>query len=190
MQFTAHQNRVSKDGEGFLLYLGYSAQAASNFRAAMLFHDIGKTYRLYEPKFWTLEDRPTKEQKSLQRRHARFGAQMWANYANDYEDLANHPHFIVRHAVTLYHHEREDTNGPEATNVTELPIFVQASCIVDAYDGDMIYRPHQSHKRTPREALERLQGVNDPKKKYTGAFDQELLEKYVTYKEQRLANIH
>jgi len=174
----AHQNRVAKDGANFLRHLGYSDRAARNFRAAMLFHDIGKINEIYKPALWTLEDRPTSEQKHLQRRHARLGADMFEGYMK-LKTLTRHPHYEVRYALTRYHHERMDRHGPEGIDVMTLPRFVQISCIVDAYDGDRIWRPHQDHQRTPQETLERM---TDPQGKYKGAFDATLLAAYIEMK--------
>lgn len=187
LQMSAHQNRVAKDGANFLRALGFSDRAAANFRAAMLFHDIGKTHPLYDPGIWSLTDRPTPEQKALQKKHARLGADMLTDFAMLNNEFSDHPHYAVRHAVTLYHHERVDAAGPEGLDVSKLPVFVQVSCIIDAYDGDRIYRPHQQSRRTPREALARLSGA-DGSDKYKGAFAPDLLEKYVKMKEKELSN--
>lgn len=183
MQMTAHQNRVAKDGARFLKHLGYSDQAARNYRAALLFHDMGKTHESYDPRTWMKADRPTPDEKAQMRKHARLGADMLMDMTQTLPLLREHPHILVRHAVTLYHHERIDGTGPEALDISTLPVFVQASCIVDAYDGDMIARPHQTQKRTPREALRRLMAQDDADSKYAGAFNKDLLKEYVTMKE-------
>jgi response regulator RpfG family c-di-GMP phosphodiesterase len=182
-QMMAHQNRTGHDGANFLRFLGFSERAARNFRAGMIFHDIGKTHSSYPLTIWTLDDRPTPEEKILQKKHARFGAEMFGVSAAAIKD---HPHFAVRRAVTLYHHERIDGGGPEKTDAAALPVFAQVSCIIDAYDGDRIQRPHQSARRTPEEALRRLAGIGDPKGKYTGAFDPALIRRYIEFKEREL----
>ena len=188
-QMMAHQNRTAHDGAGFLRFMGYSERAVKNFRAAMLFHDIGKTHSSYNPAIWSLVDRPSPEEKELQKRHARLGADMFESFARKTPEFLNHPHFKVRHAVTLYHHERMDGEGPEGEIVSGLPVFVQVSCIVDAYDGDRIHRPHQKHRRTPKEALLRLSGVDDPKEKYVGAFSGRLIGRYVEFKEKEIESL-
>lgn len=185
-QMMAHQNRTAHDGANFLRFLGFSERAARNFRASMLFHDIGKTHSTYNPSIWSLFERPTPEEKALQKRHARLGADMFESQARRTPELLKHPHFKVRHAVTLYHHERVDGTGPEGTIATGLPVFVQVSCIVDAYDGDRIYRPHQERRRTSKEALLRLAGIDDPKKKYVGAFGGRLIGQYLEFKEREM----
>ena len=185
-QMTAHQNRVAKDGARFLKTLGFSERAACNFRAAMLFHDIGKTHNSYNPSIWTLEGGPTPEERALKRKHARLGADMWESFAREKPELLDHPHFAARYAVTIYHHERVDRGGPEEKVASALPVFVQVSCIVDAYDGDRIQRGHQETRRTPREALRRLAGFDDPKQKYVGAFSGNLLTRYIQMKESEL----
>ena len=185
-QMMAHQNRVSHDGARFLTYLGYSDRAAKNFRAAMLFHDMGKAHPTYNPMIWMLFDRPTPEEKALQKKHTKLGAGMLQSLIDRSPELRNHPHMQVRHALTLYHHERIDGTGPEQFMADRLPVFAQISCIVDSYDGDMIPRPHQTHQRTPRETLRRMLGLDDPRKKYVGAFNNKLLQQYVKMKEEQL----
>ncbi len=185
MQMTAHQNRVAKDGARFLKHLGYSDRAARNYRAALLFHDMGKTHARYDPRIWGKSDRPTPEEKAHMRKHARLGADMLMDMAQAQPALRDHPHILARHAVTLYHHERIDGTGPEKLDISTLPVFVQASCIVDAYDGDMIARPHQARQRTPREALRRMMALDDTDNKYAGAFNADLLKEYVTMKENQ-----
>ncbi len=182
-QLMAHQNRVARDGANFLRYLGFSNRAAKNFRAAMMFHDIGKTHSSYNPSIWALDERPTAEQKILQKKHAALGAAMFESFAEKKPDLIRHPHFKIRHAVTLYHHERVDGEGPQEENVTSLPLFVQVACIADSYDGDRIRRPHQEQRRTPREALDRMLGLEDPRGKYAGAFNRTLMTKYARMKQ-------
>ncbi len=185
-QMMAHQNRVSHDGARFLKHLGYSDRAAKNFRAAMLFHDMGKTHPTYNPMIWVLFERPSEEEKELQKKHARLGAGMVQSLIDRCPELKNHPHMQVRHAVTLYHQERIDGTGPENFMADRLPVFAQVACIVDAYDGDMIPRPHQERQRTPREALRRMLGLDDPTRKYSGAFSGRLLQQYVKMKETDL----
>lgn len=182
-QLTAHQKRVAEDGAAFLQFLGYSKTASQNFKYAMLYHDIGKTDARYDPAIWSLKDRPTPDQKAQQRKHAALGADMLERSASD--ALAEHPHYAVRYAVTRYHHERADCAGPEKIDVLSLPVFVQVACIVDAYDGDRIKRPHQEKRRTNTEALRRMAGIDDPKQKYNGAFDKKLLDKYIEMKEKQ-----
>ena len=184
-QAVSHQNRMGKEGAKFLRHLGFGARAARNFRFAAALHDIGKIDPFYDPALWTLEDRPTPEQKALQKLHARLGAEWLEKLAEGMPGLRDHPHFAVRHAITLYHHERADGRGPEGVEAASLPLFVQVACIVDAYDGDLIPRPHQASRRTPREELARLQGRGTDK--YDGAFDPQLLAAFVAMKERELA---
>lgn len=185
LQMTAHQNRVAHSGACFLKYLGYSDRAARNYRAALLFHDMGKTHESYDPRIWMKTGRPTPEEKAHMRKHARLGADMLMDITHVLPTLHDHPHVLVRYAVTRYHHERIDCAGPEGINISTLPVFVQASCIVDAYDGDMIARPHQTHRRTPREALRRLMAQDETDSKYAGAFNKDLIQKFVTMQETR-----
>lgn len=186
-RLTAHQFRVAREGARLLRFIGFSKIAAINFKAATLFHDIGKINDLYKPQIWTLKDRPTSEQKALQKRHAALGADMWQEWCvNEAPEIRTHPHYTIRRAVTKYHHERIDGNGPEKLSAADLPVFIRISCIVDAYDGDRIKRPHQPKRRTPKEALRRMMALDDAQNKYEGAFDVDLLTKYVEMKEQEL----
>lgn len=185
-QMCAHQNRVARDGARFLKFLGYSDRAARNYRAALLFHDMGKIDPQYSPAIWMQKERPAPEEKALMRQHARKGADMLDAHVAAHPALENHPHILVRYAVTRYHHERADKKGPEHIDVRTLPRFVQASCLVDAYDGDMIARPHQGEPRTPSMELRRLQGLDDPHEKYIGAFETALVKQFVTMKQQQL----
>lgn len=186
MQMMAHQNRVAHDGARFLKYMGYSDRAARNFRAAMLFHDMGKTHPTYNPMIWVLFERPSEDEKEHQKKHARLGAGMVQSLIDRCPELKNHPHMQVRHSVTLYHHERVDGRGPEHFMADRLPLFAQVSCIVDAYDGDLIPRPHQQRQRTPREALRRMMVLDDQDRKYAGAFNIRLLQQFVKMKEEQL----
>jgi hypothetical protein len=54
---------------------------------------------------------------------------------------------------------------------------IKMICIIDAFDGDMIHRPHQPAERTPKEALERLKNSD----KYKGAFDEDILNRFIDF---------
>ena len=183
LQMMAHQNRTSKLGADFLRFLDFSDQAAKNFRAAMLFHDIGKTHSTYNPAIWSLAERPTPAERAVKRKHAKLGGEMMETFARE-RGLLSHPHFKVRHAVTRYHHERADNQGPDQLGAAYLPVFVQVSCLVDAYDGDRIKRPHQPRQRTHREAIRRMMSM-DGHDKYLGAFHTPLLNKFAKFLQQK-----
>jgi len=76
-----------------------------------------------------------------------------------------------------YHHERIDGQGYEAIPAEQQGKIIKTICIIDAYDGDMIHRPHQPTRRTPKEALDRLKNGE----KYQGAFDEEILERFIDF---------
>ncbi len=181
----SHLVRVSREGANFLRILGFGDVAANNFKAALLFHDLGKIHPFYEPGIWSIKNQPTKEQRVLKKKESGLGAEMLKSFAEKY-GLIEHPHIKVRHAVTLYHHERINGQGTEKVDASMLPVFVQAACIVDTYDGDLIYRPHQSRPRTPSEALLRMLGDEKSDGKYTGAFNRDLLLRYIRMKEREL----
>jgi HD-GYP domain-containing protein (c-di-GMP phosphodiesterase class II) len=184
-QMMSSQNRVAKYGRDFMLSIGYSERAAKNFRAAMMFHDIGKTHPSFDPSIWVMEDRPSPEEKEQRRQHAKLGVAMTSEYAEE-NGIAEHPHIKVRLALTKYHHERVDGQGPERINALELPRFVQISCIVDAFDGDQIYRQHQPAQRTPEMAVRRMLSM-DGESKYSGAFDEDLIRSFADFISKKYA---
>ncbi len=181
-QMIAHSVRVAYEGANFMRFIGFSDRACANFEAAMKFHDLGKTHDCYDPGIWTLPNRPTPEQREDKRRHARLGVEVLDEVLADAPELAMHPHIILMKALMVYHHERADGNGPEGMKRENMPLAVQASCIVDAYDGDRMRRPHQTHQRTPGEALERMAAMNG-EDKYAGAFDRDMIWAYARIKD-------
>lgn len=183
----AHQDRVAEDAGAFMLSEGYSQRAVDNFKAAMRMHDMGKTHKSYDPGIWQLPEKPTPEQKAIRRMHPQCGARMIRNMMkydgeNDDQDLVMHNHLRALNLVTLFHHERKDGKGPKGINAANLPRFVQIAILADTFDGDT--HPHPQILRTPQEALRRMQ---DPDSKYAGAFEPELLAKYIAFKEAQLA---
>ena len=80
-------------------------------------------------------------------------------------------------SLQLHHHERIDGNGYEGYKGEELSTIIKMICIIDAFDGDMIHRPHQPSQRTPKEALDRLKNGE----KYQGAFDAEILDRFIDF---------
>ena len=84
---------------------------------------------------------------------------------------------IRRWKIQLYHHERVDGTGEQGLTGDQIGQTMQAICIIDAFDGDMIHRPHQLAQRTPEETLHRMTS-ND---KYLGAFDPNLLQRFIDF---------
>ena len=70
-----------------------------------------------------------------------------------------------------------DGDGYEGFKGEQLGQIIKTICIIDAYDGDMIHRPHQSAKRTPKEALNRLKTGA----KYQNAFDEDILAQFIDF---------
>ena len=178
-KFAAHHMRVAADGLGFLMFLGYPMAACLNVKSALLIHDIGKTHDLYDPEIWTLPHRPTEEQRAEKRLHTRRGVEILDKAVAD-TPVEHHKHVDLCRAIILYHHER--LNGSMFENRTDLPEWLQAVAIVDTFDGDRIKHPHQDHRRSPQETIERMMADGDDGEKYDGAFDHHLLEKFAEYK--------
>lgn len=158
--------------------LGFSEKVGRNFYDANLLHDLGKTHPCYNPSLWQLPHRPTPEEREEKRAHTRLGVELLdLSLVKTPEELQTHPHIQVMKSIQLYHHERVDSEGYEGLDVKELGTIIEAICIVDAFDGDMIHRPHQRAQRSPEEALERMKIG----RKYQGAFDPEMLQRFVDF---------
>ncbi|MCI5061132.1 MAG: hypothetical protein MRY79_08695 [Alphaproteobacteria bacterium] len=178
----AHLKRTSELGRDFLKKLGFSDTAAGNFYHANLLQDLGKISPKYDSGIWNLPHRPTEEERAEKRLHAGRGPEVLDSaLQDDSEELKNHPHIQVTKAIQLYHHERIDGSGQFALTGDKMGDVIKVICIIDAYDGDMIHRPHQPCKRTPEETLERMKSG----KKYQGAFDLEMLKKFCEFIEKR-----
>ena len=182
-QLAPHLSRISKDGANFLKFLGYTEDVATNFEDAYRLSDIGKIDKRYDPQIWSLPHRPTEEERALKRKHTDWALDVIATYIRDDETLLlDHPHVqTIIPALALYHHERLDGNGPLGCDGKQMGTIMQVACIVDAYDGDRIQRPHQPERRTPEGALDRLEAVGEDSK-YEGAFDKTLLQEYRRFK--------
>jgi len=159
-----HLKRTSKLGEDFLVdCLGFSEQAGHNFYEANLFQDLGKIHPEYDPAIWDLPHRPTEEERAEKRKHVARGA------------------YLIEQAIEMYHHERIDGTGRYGLTGDRMGNVLKAICIIDAFDGDMIKRPHQPAKRTPEETLERMQHGE----KYQGAFDTTMLAQFIDFYKSR-----
>lgn len=180
-----HLERISKDGQNFMAALGYSEAAGRNFYDAFKLSDIGKLHDDYAIGIWSLPHRPTEDERLAKRMHTLRGLDYLERAYKTYnvsDDFLNHPHIkIVIPALMLYHHERLDGKGYAGKPAAALGKTIRMACIVDAYDGDRILRPHQPAKRTPIEAIERMMAIGEDKK-YEGAFDMDLLEKFRAFK--------
>ena len=175
----AHLKRTSKLAEQFLVEkLGFSKTAGHNFFEANLFQDLGKIHPEYDPAIWNLPHRPTEEERLEKRKHVARGADLIED-ALEAESLAlnTHDHIYVIKAIQMYHHERIDGTGRYKLTGDIMGNALKAICIIDAFDGDMIKRPHQPSKRTPEETLDRMQ--ND--EKYAGAFDADILKAFIDF---------
>jgi len=179
----AHLKRTSEYAKAFFVQcLGFSEKAANNFYQANLFQDLGKTHHDYDVSIWNLPHRPTKEDRVEKRQHVVRGHELMdIALTKSPQQLLNHPHIEVIRAVQLFHHECVDGSGMHGKDAASMSSAIKAICIIDAFDGDQIYRPHQDHQRTPMETLERMQNG----KKYKGAFDAEILTQFIDFIEKQ-----
>ena len=178
MVVSQHLQRTASIGAEFIKTLGFSERAAQNFYAANLLHDLGKTHFSYNVDVWQTPHRPTPKEREQKRAHTRLGVELVdLALVKSPEELQNHPHITLTHALQSYHHERIDGAGYEGLNGDDMGKIIKAICIIDAYDGDMIHRPHQPQQRTPEEALKRLRTGA----KYQGAFDEAILEQFIDF---------
>ncbi len=173
-----HLQRTSSIGAEFIKTLGFSERAAQNFYEANLLQDLGKTHPNYNPEIWQTPHRPTTAEREEKRAHTRLGVELVSQaLIKSPETLKTHPHIHVIQSLQRHHHERIDGTGYEGFAGDDLGVIIKVICIIDAYDGDMIHRPHQPAERTPEEALQRLK--NGPK--YQGAFDEAILEQFIDF---------
>ena len=174
-----HLQRTSAIGQAFMTQeLGFSEKAGRNFYDANLLHDLGKCHPCYDPNIWQTPHRPTAEERIEKREHTRLGTEyLELSMAHSSDALQMHPHIEVMKSLQLHHHERVDGNGYEGCKGEDLSQIIKMICIIDAFDGDMIHRPHQPSQRTPKEALDRLKNGE----KYKGAFDAEILDRFIDF---------
>lgn len=174
-----HLQRSSAIGQAFLTQeLGFSDRAGRNFYDANLLHDLGKCHPCYNPNIWQTPHRPTQAERDEKREHTRLGVEyLDLSLTHSSDELQAHPHIRVIQSLQQHHHERVDGTGYEGKTGENLGMVVKSICIIDAFDGDMIHRPHQPAQRTPKEALDRLKNGA----KYQGAFDAEILERFIDF---------
>jgi HD-GYP domain-containing protein (c-di-GMP phosphodiesterase class II) len=174
-----HLVRTSAIGMYFLTdELGFSEKAGRNFYDANLLQDLGKTHDDYDVDIWALPHRPSEKERVEKRKHAMRGVEILEEAIKDCPDeLKQHPHIEVIKAIQLFHHERIDGSGQFGLKGPEMGKVIKAICIIDAFDGDMIHRPHQRAKRTPEEALERMESGQ----KYENAFDAGILQRFIDF---------
>ncbi len=182
-RLSKHLKRTSAIGQQFLTTeLGFSEHAGWNFYYANLLHDLGKIHPSFAPQVWQTPHRPTPEERLEKRAHTRLGVELLdLSFVKAPEEMQTHPHILITKALQMYHHERVDCNGYEGEDVNKLGQVIKAICIIDAFDGDMVHRPHQQAKRRPAEALERMKTGE----KYQGAFDLEMLERFIDFQGAR-----
>ncbi len=174
-----HLQRTSAIAQAFMTQeLGFSEKAGRNFYDANLLHDLGKCHPCYDPNIWQTPHRPTSQEREEKREHTRLGVEyLELSMAHSSDELQMHPHIEVMKSLQLHHHERIDGNGYEGFKGEQLSTIIKMICIIDAYDGDMIHRPHQPSERTPKEALNRLKTGE----KYQSAFDEEILDRFIDF---------
>jgi len=174
-----HLVRTSAIGRQFLTAeLGFSDHAGRNFYDANLFQDLGKTHPSYDINIWSLPHRPTEEERLEKKKHPLHGTEMIDEAIKDCpQELKDHPHIKVIKAIQLYHHEKINGEGLNGLKGDDLGKVIKAICIIDAFDGDMIHRPHQLEQRDQEAALARLKTG----KKYEDAFDPSMLQRFIDF---------
>lgn len=165
----AHLMRTSLLNKALLSKLRFSDMACNNLYHANFLHDLGKTHADYDPQIWQTQGRPTEDEGTEKRLHTQRGNELFDQAIPD--DLQDHPHIQLVRALQLYHHERLNGFGYENLPASQQGLVLQSVCLIDAYDGDRIHRPHQPRARTVEEALDRL--CHD--KKYEDGFAPNML---------------
>ena len=141
--------------EGFTSYTGSEIDCIC--KGARL-HDVGKLY--VGNYILTKDSFLTDEEKQRMIEHTRLGFEAVEEHLNadEYEIIKN---------ICLYHHERCDGKGYNGKS--DLPIYVQAVAVCDAYDAltmDRIYR----------EAMSRDEAISVIENGGCGSFDEKFIE--------------
>ncbi len=175
-----HLKTAAREIAALLCELGFSKNVQKNSQNAFKFHDFGKTHKGYDINIWSLPHRPTEEEKIDKKKHHILGPDMWFSMIENLSDkIKNHPHVsIVVPALMAFHHEKLNGKGARKRKSEELGTVIRAACIVDAYCGDIVKRPHQEKPRTPGQAILRMADIGDIKHKYKDCFDTEILAVY------------
>ncbi len=177
-----HLLRVSHLAKRFLIdVLNYDEVAAENVFQANLLQDFGKTHESCLPRNWTLETRAPDEIKEQNKWHTIRGVELLDEVMTEHKlskELIAHPHVQVTKSIMNYHHEQHNGQGRHEIAGADLGQVMPVICLFDAYDGDLIFRPHQDEPRTVGIELDRLQ----EKPKYQGAFTEKLLKQLVEFK--------
>ena len=173
-----HLLRTSLMGSEFLKTLGFSDRAAENFKHANQLHDLGKIHECYDPNIWKTKHSPTPQEIAEKRKHPRLGVEILnRKLLESPAELQEHPHIRLIQSLQQFHHECVDASGYEGLNGDKMGNVIKTICIIDAYDGDMIHRPHQPAQRTPEEELNRLKNAN----KYRGKLDGDTLDRFTKF---------
>lgn len=194
----AHLQRTSGQLKKFMIEeLQFDEKAAENAYYANLLQDLGKTHEDYAPVIWMTEHRPTEEERALKRLHPEKGVEIYARevlactHKIENEDarqaFLTHPHLTtIIPGIMLLHHARLDQAGPLGAKAGDLGLVLQSICIIDAEDGDLIPRTHQE-PRDEAYVLKRMAGLIEGEEKYVGAFDPDLLKRYIRFREKQLS---
>lgn len=151
--------------------LGWPENARRYLYDAVLCHDGGKM--AFPSSLWDQERRPTEAEKRRRQEHIDYGAEQAAQCA-EATGVPDHPFFGLWRDIALYHHERISGTGPKGLKGADIPYPALLTAVADTFDGDQIFRPHQSGKRDPVTALRRMNNL-DNEGKYENAFDPEIL---------------
>ena len=136
------------------------------YGTGFLLHDIGK---IKIPREILLKRGDLQEEEyDLLKMHTHYGAELLKNmgFSKIISDMA------------LYHHVRFDNSGYPEMSPNELPTAIRALMIVDVFSALTLERPYRK-AFSFREGLDLLQ-------ENSGAYDQQLLENFVEFIEEKI----
>ncbi len=169
--FHEHAERVARDVEKTCLHMDLGKTVARNMYWALLPHDCGK--RLLPVSLWDQDDKPEGDLKDRRREHTKLGVQIAEKELSDVE----HPFKTLMVDIILKHHEQMDGKGYLKLGPEHLSKPVRLACLVEAFDGWSIARPHYGGRDiTIPAVLERMRGEK------AGFFDKALLDAFAEMK--------
>ena len=138
---------------------------------ATLPHDAGKVKLPVD--IWDQINKPDAAMKHLRRSHTAMGVEM-AQEALGHHD---HPFLTLMTDIMRDHHEHMDGTGYQGKKAEDLSLPVRLVAIVEAFDGDSIYRPHfKDRDLSPAAVIERMKAED------AGCYDPDLLEAFAEIK--------
>ncbi len=149
--FHEHSKRVAENMKALAKKMGYDDNMCDALYWATLPHDIGKTALPLD--IWDRKNKPTDEEKTIRRTHAKLGADIIK------QELAEQSPFAsLCIDLAMHHHETFDKKGPLKIDASTLSQEIRMLCICDAFDGWSIKRPHfEGRDLTPEAVLNRME---------------------------------